>query len=184
MSMLIDAYRFGGGTLYRYWRLTVTDWTSPSGKGAAGSLVRVAEWELHVGATAYPTSNMTNNTSPSPLVASSLTDLGSGFEPYKAFDGNLSDSNRWISADAVSADQWLQIDLGAGGEIRPTTTEIAPDGGAHVPPNGNYIKDFNITASNTGTFGGEEVTFLTVSGLIISDWADNTLKSFNLLNPP
>lgn len=173
----------GGTATYRYWRLTATDWASPSGKGAAGSLVRIAEWDLLVGATVYPTSNMTTNTAPSPLVASSLTNLGSGFEPFKAFDGNTSDSNRWISADAVSADQWLQIDLGSGNEIRPDTTKVAPDGGVAVAPNGNYIKDFRIEASNAGTFSGEQVTFLTASGLVMGDWTANTLKTFTLLSP-
>lgn len=185
--MLLNPYRFavsGGTATYRYWRLVATDWACPNGKGNAGSLVRVAEWELLVGATAYPTSNMTTNTAPSPLVASSLTNLGSGFEPYKAFDGNTSDSNRFISAEFVSLDQWLQIDLGAGNEIRPDTSKIAPDGGVGVAPNGNFIKAFRIDASNTGSFGGEEVNFLTVSGLVEVDWTANTLKTFTLGNPP
>lgn len=187
MSMLIDPYRYGSsgsGTEYRYWRLGCTSWMTPSGAGNSG-LCRVAELQLITpDTTVHPTAAMTGNSAPSPLVASASSDLGSGFEAFRAFDGVLSDSGRWISASVTTTDQWVQIDLGAGNEIRPTTAKVAPDGGSNVDPNGNYMIDFTIKGSNTGSFAGEEVTFLTVTGLLRSDWNPNILKTFTLLDPP
>ena len=179
--MLLNPFRFGGGgpppATSRYFRLRITGWVF-AGNVNNSDLgdVRVLEMQLFDGATQYPASPMTTNTAPSPLVASSsgaLTGFGD-LEPWNAFNHSLA-GNQWMGNGTVS--KYLQIDLGAGNEIAPTSLKIAPDGAVNTG-GGYYITAFSLLGSNTGMFAGEEVTYLTVTGLVQGDWTASTLKTF------
>jgi hypothetical protein len=168
---------------FRYWRLTATSWTSgsfASGNTGTNHICRIDEWKLLVGATAFPVAAMTADNAPAPLLSSASSILGAGFEPFRAFDQIMTDSGRWICGNPPGGPEWVQIDLGAGKAILPTTTTVAPDGGVSTAPNGNYLIAFRIEASNTGAFAGEQVLFLNVSGLAVTDWAAFTNKTFAL----
>lgn len=131
----------------------------------------MALWSLQYsndgGTTWYPTSNMTGDSAPSPLVASSDSTSGGGFEAYRAFDGNA--GTRFTSANSAHP-HYLSLDLGSGNGILPNRVRfgILNSGGDRTP------KDFTILASNTGSFAGEEVTLLTVTGAS-SGGADGTV---------
>jgi hypothetical protein len=163
----------------RYLRLLITDWVfngTPNAGGAGD--VRVLELDYYVGATLYPVSAMTTNTAPSPLVATSsgaLTGFGD-LEPYRVFTHTLA-GNQWQSSGAGGATRWLSLDLGSGNSIRPDSVQIAPDGGV-TAGSGYYITGFKIQGSSTGAFAGEELTYLTVTGLVQANWTNNTLKTF------
>jgi hypothetical protein len=180
--MLLNPFRFGGGGppagACRFFRLRITGWVFNGSPNVTdlGDL-RVLEMQLFDGATQYPTSPMTTNTAPSPLVASasgSLTGFGD-LDPWNAFNHSLS-GNQWMG-DGGAAPRYLQIDLGSGNEIVPTSLKIAPDG-AVFTGGGYYLTAFSLAGSNTGGFTGEETTYLTVSGLVQGDWAPSTLKTF------
>lgn len=161
---------------FRFFRLNITAWADGGAPGTSSGFTRVTEFELlDASDVAFPASNMTSNSAPSPLVASSSSVYGSGFEAFRAFDGDLSTGSRWISSGTGA--QWLQVDLGSGNEIEVAKIKIAPDN-----QSGAYIVDFNLVASNTGAFTGEEVTLLTESGLT-SGWTANTLRTFEIPLP-
>ena len=108
---------------------------------------------------------MTNNTSPSPLVASADSEFSGSFIAAYAFDGN--NATRWTSANS-SHPHYIQIDLGSGNGINPNWVRWRAynDGTDYSPASGV------IMGSNTGSFSGEETTFQTFSGL--SGNADGT----------
>ena len=160
----------------RYWRLTITKFRyngtdNPSGTNGD---TRISEFQLFVGGTKYPTSAMSGNNTPSPLVASAST-AASGFPPYAAFNNDTSDSSRWISTTS-GAPQWLQIDLGSGNLILPDSCKISPDGAVSIG-GGYFPVDFKIEGSNIGTFSGEQFLMFAASG-ITTGWANNTLRTF------
>ena len=165
-------------TSYRFWRLNITlSETAAGARPPNDGSIRVAGMRFKQGETYYPTSSMTSNTAPTPLVASASSVLSSGFEAYHAFDADLSDSSRWASTASSSSEDWLQIDLGSGNAINPTEVDIAMDASAAS----YYIVDFQILASNSGSFTGEQVTFATVTGA--SGWPASTYVSFTLTPP-
>jgi len=131
---------FGGGpvasgaTAYRYFRINITDNVDGSG------FTHVGELQIMVSTTAYPTSDMTAASSPSPLVAAASTE-SSGGEAWHGFDG--SNTAEWVS-DGVVVPQWLRIDLGSGNEIVATSAKITADN-ANA---GRMPKDFTIEGSN------------------------------------
>ena len=154
---------------WRYFRWTVSQWTESGVPGTSTAGVRVSEMELLEGGTAYPTSNMTSDSAPSPLVASvDSTQYGSA---YNAFDGTTDDSHRWISGTG-SLPHWLQIDLGSGNEITPEYYRWAPDSaGASY-----YPTDWKLEASNTGSFTGEQdlIDFRTSNSSTVLNWIAST----------
>ena len=96
---------------YRYLKMNVT--------GVAGSTtyISVGELELYAGLVKNPTSTMTGNSAPSPLVASASEDTGTGAElAFKAFDDNI--NTHWQTANGTVTG-WVKIDLGSGNEIAP-----------------------------------------------------------------
>lgn len=153
---------------YRYFRLNITS--------AAGAYIRFQAVKIMVSATAYPFAigNMTSNTAPSPLVASASSIFDSPFEAWRAF-ANVSGGNdtfRWISGAA--APQWLQIDLGSGNNITPTSLQLCADSDAAA----SYVTNFTFLGSNAGTFTGEEVTLYTSATLTGANWTANTFTTF------
>lgn len=183
--MLLNPHRFGPPLVtgpWRYFRLTATKWVSgnsdPNTTPKPGTM-RIGEWELYIAAgTKYPTSSMTTDTAPSPLVATSSSVLSAGFEAYKAFDGVLGNSNRMITDVTTGVDAWVQIDLGSGNAIDAAYFKIAPDDNVSSP-SFNYIIDFHIDGSNAGTFSGEEDRLLTRTGINWYDWLATPLTQFN-----
>lgn len=153
---------------HRYFRLLCTNW--------AGSYVRITELQLFVGATKYPTSNMTSNTAPSPLVASVSSELGAGFTAWYAFDSSTADASRWINAHPVVEPEYIQIDLGSGNDIAPDSMKIAPDS------TGAHLVDFEMVGSTTGAFAGEEESYGAWTG-VNTGWSANTLRTFTLTPP-
>ena len=138
---------------YRFLRINVT-----ANNGSVGR--SIFELEYLVDSTAYPTSNMTGASAPSPLVASASSDDGSN-AAWEAFDGAVSGPSRWSTSDGASFPIWLQIDLGDGNEIIPTGLKLYNHNAAQQMP-----KTFTILGSNTGDFSGEQATLATLNEVI------------------
>lgn len=152
-------YNLTTSTPYRYLRFVVL-------ANGSGSYAEIPELRYLVGATAYPTVNMTNNTSPSPLVASAssyYTGVGDAANAWSAFDNNVtrgSPSYGWTSSGGA-AGEWLQIDFGSGNTIAPTGLRITPwSDGAQAS---RHPTSFRVDGSNTGSFTGEQATIYTGS---------------------
>lgn len=142
------------GTAYRYLRFTITQ-TSTNDYAALYEL----DYSADGGSTWLPSSTMTGNSAPSPLVASASQEYAAGYEAYKAFDNN--NSTRWTSS-GNGLPQHITIDLGSGNGITPNrirwrTVNLGS-------PNASVLAG-NVKGSNTGSFAGEEVTLLSFSGL-------------------
>ncbi len=147
-----------GGTAFRYFRLEVTD------TNTASNNVTINELEIYGRATAYPASDMTSDTLPSPLVASA----SSGSNPFNAFDGN--NAAGWAATS--DSNEYIQIDLGTGQGIVPTALKIVPDDASLTSP-----KNFALKGSNTGAFSGEETTLYTGTN-VTSGWTAETAREF------
>ena len=134
---------------FRYYRVrTVTS----SGANSANHM-GIRDWRFYdavnFGGTPYP-SAMTSDSLPSPYVASAGNTYGT-YNPYKAFDNDISSSMYW-SIFASAANGWLQIDMGSS----PTTMKSA-----RIKFYGSSnVTHITLTASNTGSFSGEETTLL------------------------
>lgn len=113
------------------------------------------------------TPTMTNNTTPSPYVASASTDSGAGTEAYKAFDNA---DSQWVASATTG---YLQLDFGSAlwavdeYRIEPQSTTRAP-------------KDWTLKASNTGAYAGEEVTLDTQTG--VTTWSTGVEKTYTFSN--
>lgn len=152
---------------YRYFRFQVT--------ASNGQAITLGELEILVDSTPYPTANMTSNTTPEPLV---VTFSSAQVPAYKAFDGGNTGSGNdwWYPVESQSYPEWLQIDLGAGNEIAPTSFKL------YAPPANTNMnrtpKDFSLLASNTGNFSGEEVTLRSVTGQ--TGWSFGEVREFTI----
>lgn len=147
-----------GAASYRFLRLTIT--------ANVGSIVLATLWNLAYsadgGASYLPSSNMTSNSLPSPLVALASSEYDATVKAFQAFDENTfpaTPSTRWASINSFPS--WIQIDLGAGNGISPNRVKMQTynDGTFDCTP-----KDFTIKGSNSGAFAGEETTLLTKTG--------------------
>ena len=155
-------------TAYRYLRL---DNTANQGSGS----VSIGEWQLfEADGTEHPSSNMTSNSAPSPLVASAST-ANASYAAYGAFSGtNTGAANTgWI---ATSAAGYLQIDLGAGNEIVLDNYSITEGAGTATD---NGPKTWTIEGSNTGDFTGEEEVLDTIVDEPI--FSANEVRNFPML---
>ena len=142
-----------GGT-YRYWR--VANFAgNPTNMGIKNIRFYSAAGQT---GTAYPT-NMTSGTAPTPFVATAsyyYTPSGDTYAPWKAFDSNPSQTWVWMLGHSGTqlASDWVQIDLGSATSISSLTV-----GGWYS----NQPSSFQILASSTGAFSGEETTIATVT---------------------
>ncbi len=171
-SVTVDAASL---TAFRFWRLNLIQWATAGVVGSgSGTDVRVGDLAYFVGTTEYPPTNMLDNVTPSPYVAS-VSDSSYGIAA-NCFNKDSSDAQRWIS-NASGGPHWITLDVGTPLEF--TSFKISPDGAAS---SGYYPVDFNVTASNTGSFTGEEVTKFSATG-ITTGWVNNTLRTF-IMNPP
>jgi hypothetical protein len=152
-------------TGYRYLRTTVLT-------NNDGSYAEMQELRYLVGSTAYPTVNMTSNTTPAPLVSSASSSYSgdtSQWGPYTAFENQpYGVSYGWTSSGAV-ANEWLQIDLGVGNNITPTGMKITA-----MTDLGRHPKTFKVEGSNTGTFSGEQTLLYNGS----TTWATAGTQTF------
>lgn len=152
-------------TQFRYFRLNIQSWV--------GDFARVEALRPQVNGVNYPSdaTHMTDDTTPAPLVASASS-FFSTFGPWQAFATTPGSSSviRWIS-DSSDLTPWLQIDLGAGNEIAPTSVLICPDGDSGSI---RYINQFTFSGSNTGTFTGEETLFYSSGVLGSGFWTAST----------
>ena len=144
---------------YEYFRLTFT---------AGSTNIRITEAEFLVGTTAYPTSNMTGNSAPSPLVASSDREDNVP-SCFRAFDGST-DGDYFFQSSQVTC--FLQLFLGSGNGIAATSLKIIGGNTTSRSPTA-----FTLKVSNASDFSGEEVTLLTVSGI---SWSGNETKTWAL----
>ena len=148
----LDANVAVSTTTYRYLKLNVT--------GVAGSTtyVSVGELEYYVDGTKYPSSTMTGNSAPSPLVASASEDTGTGAElAFKAFDNNI--NTHWQTAIGTVTG-WVKIDLGSGNEIAVNKIGI---GTAETPD--RTPSTFTIQGSNNDS---DYTTLATYSSVFTS----------------
>ena len=160
--MLADRMRqaasTGGVTAYRYFQINISD-------NNGDAFTAIAELEWMVGATAYPTSNMTSNTAPSPLVASATAETA-GDEAWHAFNGSA--ANPGWQMNLTSG--YLRIDLGAGNEIIATSAKVTATVVADTARN---VKDFTLEGSN-------DASSWDVLGSPGSQtaWGDNEIREF------
>lgn len=161
---------------WRYFRLTITEWYVASSASTTGA-ARIAELEYYVDATAHPTSNLTSATTPSPYVVTVSSEEGA-HAGWEAFDGNTGDSNQWqsLAGTTTAGQHWIQLDVGSGTEIDPTSYQIAPDSNAS---SGYYPSAWRLEASNTDQWLGEQVLLDQRSG-VTTGWSNNTLRSFSI----
>jgi len=158
---------FGGAkgdvTSWRFFQIKTT------AVDGSSTYTGMAAFKIFVDSTEHPTSTMTSNSLPSPLVASA-TGEGSSDEAFRAFDSVL--NTHW-QFNSVSMPIFLRIDLGAGNEIGPTSYKLtSPETADRVP------KNFTFEASNTGSFTGEEVVLDTQTNQ--TSWGARTERTFTL----
>jgi len=159
-----DANVAASSTTYRYFKIDVTL--------AGTSYVSIGEMEYFVGSTAHPTSNMTSNTLPSPLVASANSDTGTGAQlAFNAFDGSEHPTvSKWQTANGTNTG-FLKIDLGSGNEIAPDRIGMfAPETESRTPrtftiQGSNNDSDYTVLTTYTSlpTWGNEEKRFFPVT---------------------
>ena len=112
---------------------------------------------------------MTNDTTPSPFVASASNDRGGLTPAYKAFDGV--DAQRW-EAYPISLPQWLKIDLGTAylvGSYKLLGHTVGSQGSP---------KAWTLEGSSSGSFSGEQTTVDTQT-----NQTTTTLKTYTLASP-
>ncbi|WP_342550864.1 discoidin domain-containing protein [Lysinibacillus sp. FSL M8-0216] len=117
---------------------------------------------------------MTNITVPTPFVASASGHYGSGYEPYKAFNGTaINASDTWISSRNTIVG-WIQIDYGASSPKIANVLELTGRNSSVLTDN---VKDFNILGSN------DSVNFDTLAQIRNQiDWAQVETRRFDFEN--
>ena len=141
---------------YRYFRMR--DWT-----GTATTSVMVGTFAMYDTAgqsgTKYPT-NMTSNTAPAPFVASGTGSFSSNYDYYKPFNGISPGASFYWNLSGNNATNYVDIDLGSAVNIKSLQVQSGQAG---------YLWDgCTIFASDTGVFGGEEVTVAVVTGVVFN----------------
>jgi hypothetical protein len=144
-----------------------------SGGGEATSSTYMNEIRFYTGqgqsGTKYPTSNMTSLTTPSPLVASASAYYSSSYEPWECFNGITYDG--WWNLGQYGTDRtnwYIQLDLGSGNAVSINSAQLliytSFQGGGQ-----SYI----LSASNSGSFSGEEIVIGSIPSQVHSQQAVN-----------
>lgn len=158
---------------YRFLRLSVSRWRANFSLAVSGSHIRVGELIYFTADnTAYPTSGMTSDTTPSPYVVTTSSNNNLGANP-RWWTFNKNNSQQWIAGNLGPYPHWVTIDMGI--DVLPTYVDYSPGNG---PSFGFWPVDFNFLASATGSFSGEEVVLASFTN-IDSGWVDNTLRRLN-----
>ena len=118
---------------------------------------------------------MTSNTTPSGVAASSSV-FDASFNPYLAFDGNLTLNNKWVAANATTTG-WISYDFGSG--VTKTITHYSM---VAVPSNESGVTG---RAPNSWTFEGSNngsswTTLHTVTGQ--TAWGQGEKRNFVTTN--
>lgn len=148
-------------TTYRYFKLDIT------AVDGSGTYTGAGEFALIADGVEYPTSAMTSNSAPSPLVASATGDTGQ--PPWKAFDGLTTSSNYW-QYNSVSFPIYLKIDLGSGNGIAPQQLILAAP---ETPDRTPY--DFTLQGSNDDSAW---TTLETYTG--VTSWTARESRTFGI----
>ena len=143
---------FGGN--FRYWKLTGVTCTQGNWWMLANMRLFDATGQ---GGNAYP-ANMTSDTTPTPYVTDTNNVYNAGYPAWKAFDSNTTNSFYWAIGSTNGPADWLTVDLGSAYDIKSMT--ITAGNNATYAPTG-----FELYASATGVFGGEETLIYTATGL-------------------
>ena len=138
-------------TTFRYWRLK-------SFTGLTNTTVMVSRLQfftqVNQGGTIYP-ANMSNNTTPSPYVASGQGAYGT-YDYYKAFNP-FQNTFYWNLSSTNQATDYIAIDMGSAINVK---SMFITQGQATYGFTGGTIE-----ASLTGAWAGEEVHIVTFTGL-------------------
>ena len=143
---------FGGN--FRYWKLTGVTCNQPNWWMLANMRLFDATGQ---GGNAYP-ANMTSDTTPTPYVTDTNNVYNASYPAWKAFDSNTVNSFYWAIGSTNGPADWLTVDLGSAYDIKSMT--ITAGNNAQYAPTG-----FELYASATGVFGGEETLIYTATGL-------------------
>ena len=143
---------FGGN--FRYWKLTGVTCTQGNWWMLANMRLFDATGQ---GGNAYP-ANMTSDTTPTPYVTDTNNVYNASYPAWKAFDSNTTNSFYWAIGSTNGPADWLTVDLGSAYDIKSMT--ITAGNNATYAPTG-----FELYASATGVFGGEETLIYTATGL-------------------
>ena len=142
-----------GGT-FRYWKLTGVTCQQPNWWMLANMRLFDATSQ---GGNAYP-ANMTSDTAPTPYVTDTNNVYNASYPAWKAFDSNTVNTFYWAIGSSNGPADWLTVDLGSAVDIKSMT--ITAGNNAQYAPTG-----FELYASATGVFGGEETLVYTATGL-------------------
>lgn len=88
--------------------------------------------------------NMTSNTSPSPLVASSSSEYNTTYQAWRAFDG-IKDVNAWLTVSNTTTG-WIKLDFGR--KVLMNVLKMTCRGGTTDAITKAMPKDFEIYGSN------------------------------------
>ena len=155
-------------TSYRYLILEVNTLSG----GGVNTAIREIEYSADAGSTWLPSSNMTSNTAPSPLVASAIAEFDSSTRAWEAFNGDAGSTSFWRSTS--NADQWITIDLGSGNEIAPNRIRITNMRSLI----NSSLGSFKVYGSNTGNTPADGDLLVTVTGL--SSQANGTVTTYTI----
>jgi hypothetical protein len=122
---------------------------------ATASYLGFADVRLYTGTgstgTAYPTTNVTSNTSETGIVLSSGYAYNSTYDTWKAADNNPTGTFWWSLGLGNAALNWWQIEFQPGTYPTPPTIKSL-----RIYGNNNQTTHFRILSSSTGAFAGEE----------------------------
>lgn len=155
---------------YRYWRVNITRsvFAGAVVEGARQVDFTFVSFLSRVGALSPA---MTGDNTPTPLVAMASSFYSGSYPAWAAFDPSLSDNNRWISTSATTPAEWVQIDFGQSLEFVAVALATGSSGASYHP------LDFQILASATGDFAGEEAVLLSVADSM-TGWQGQTPRTF------
>lgn len=166
-QVLLGQSAAAAGTAYRYFR-----WSMTKVGAIAGNLAGAASLAVTTASGDRPSSSMSSNTTPSPLVASAESEYSGSYQAWQCFDGNS--ATDWVSmttsASGGAISTWVRIDLGAGNGVVPTGCKItSSSNGGRIPPT-----DFEFQGSNDGSAW---TTLVNQSGL---SWTTSETKTFSI----
>ncbi len=147
-----------GGAGYRYWRLNMN----------AAAHTSISSVKFYQGGVLKSPVNMTDNSTPSPNVVSSVGKLSASYEEWESFDGDLTTSG-WISLKNTAGDRWLQWDAGAGNELLADELRIA-----HYNHPSQHPTGIVINASNDGVSFDEQHDV----GDVSTGWTSGVERTF------
>ena len=162
----LNTLEFTDATLYRYWRFNIT-------VGFNSNEVAVGEVKIFVDSTQYPTTAMTGDSAPSPLVATGSSRDNADRPFFHAFNRDVSSTDsHWASEYQASYPQYVQVDLGSGNGIAATSYSVTAgkDGKETAGP-----KSWTLQGSEDGS------TFVTLNTQTnVSSWSAALERTYTI----